>query len=95
MKLFSQRKGIEPVKSVLQVDYIDADLRNGLWNASTLSYWDQIENKLTFDYGTLDILVKRLWHSYFKQPIDTLGDCWDNIVKHSTFRTFECVAQIY
>ncbi|MBE9594508.1 MAG: hypothetical protein IMF19_13640, partial [Proteobacteria bacterium] len=30
--LFSQRKGITPVKSVLQTDSMDEDLRNGLWN---------------------------------------------------------------
>jgi hypothetical protein len=38
MKLFSQRKGLKPVKSVMQVDSMDDDLRNGLWNALVLHY---------------------------------------------------------
>lgn len=31
-RLFSQRKGLKPVKSVMQIDSMDSDLRNGLWN---------------------------------------------------------------
>ena len=75
MKLFSQRKGIKPVKEVMQVDNIDDDLRNGLWNVLTDCYWDE-----AFEYSCLSsshdlhILFKRLWHSYFKRPIDTLND---------------------
>ncbi|MCR4321722.1 MAG: hypothetical protein NUV74_15465 [Candidatus Brocadiaceae bacterium] len=68
MKLFSQRKGIKPVKNVMQVDNIDDDLLNGLWNALTVSYWGR-----AFEYSGLSssqdlhILFKRLWHSYFKK----------------------------
>jgi hypothetical protein len=42
MKLFSQRKGIKPVKSVMQVDSMDSELRNGLWNALIIFYWNQV-----------------------------------------------------
>lgn len=45
MKLFSQREGIKPVKSVIQVDTMDKDLRNGLWNALTMFYWEQVKEE--------------------------------------------------
>lgn len=38
MDLFSQRKGIKPVKSIIQSDNIDEDMRNSLWNALTIFY---------------------------------------------------------
>ena len=36
---FSQREGFEPIKNVIQVDSIDEDLRNSLWNALHIWYW--------------------------------------------------------
>jgi hypothetical protein len=41
MELFSQRMGIKPVKSVFQVDSINNELRNSLWNALIKYYWDK------------------------------------------------------
>ena len=40
MNLFSQRIGKTPIKSVIQTDSIDEDLKNALWNGSTIFYWD-------------------------------------------------------
>jgi len=71
MKLFSQRKGIKPVKSVMQVDSMDDDLRIGLWNALTLIYWNNIER--TGNYHNIRSLYIRLWHDYFKKPIYPLN----------------------
>ncbi len=36
MNLFSQRKGLKPVKSIIQIDSMDTDLRNSLWNALSI-----------------------------------------------------------
>jgi len=78
MKLFSQRKGFKPIKSVMQVNYMDSELRNGLWNALTLFYWNQVKDKRISYCKNMESLFKRLWHEYFKQPIDTLSDYWPN-----------------
>jgi len=40
MNLFSQRIGKTPIKSVIQTDSIDEDLKNALWNGLTIFYWD-------------------------------------------------------
>jgi hypothetical protein len=82
MKSFSQRKGLKPVKSVMQVESMDEDLRNGLWNNLCLFYWDILNSReyghLISQYGRMDILFKRLWHLHFKWPLDTLDDYWPN-----------------
>jgi len=91
MKLFSQRKGIKPVKNIMQVDSMDDDLRNGLWNALTMFYWNQVKVVIYgYDYGKVDILLQMLWHSYFKKPIDTLSDHWPDNHKKIRAYFFNC-----
>jgi len=83
MRLFSQRKGIKPVKSVIQVNNMDDDLRIGLWNALTIFYWNQVKDICIWisHYKNIDILFKRLWNNYFKKPIDTLRNYWPDTLK--------------
>lgn len=76
--LFSQREGIKPGKSVIQINSIDSDLRNSLWNALTLCYWDYIENN--YDYEDEDFF-KKIWVYHFKKALDTLPSAWFNIHK--------------
>lgn len=77
---FSQRIGITPREKVIQIDSIDSDLRNSLWSALTLSYWDKF-NRNKYNMGSrvdyisgsnLDSLFQGLWLHYFKKPIDTI-----------------------
>ena len=75
--LFSQRKGIEPIKNVIQSDSIDDDLRNGLWNALIDSYWKSVQIKY-FDFDEeIHTFQKRLYANYFKKPLDTIEDDWE------------------
>ncbi|MCZ7355774.1 MAG: hypothetical protein O8C66_02175 [Candidatus Methanoperedens sp.] len=78
MESFSQRKGIKPVKNIIQVDSMDNELRNGLWNALTVSYWNQISSDYKWRSYHKEIwtLINRLWHDYFKTPIDTINPDW-------------------
>jgi len=69
MKLFSQRKGLKPTKSAVQVDSIDDALRNGLWNALLLHYWRPIEDgRISEEKGWK--ILRRLWMDHFKRPVD-------------------------
>lgn len=80
MALFSQRQGYKEVKSILQVESMDADLCNGLWNALTLFYWNKMDGYVNLrSDDNIEALLQRLWHSYFKKPIDTLGTSWIDI----------------
>lgn len=93
MELFSQRKGLKPVKKVIQIDFMDRDLRNGLWNALTLFYWQEGgERKKLPIYllpNKLQTLIKILWLDYFKAPIDTLGD-WSHTYEKIRDYFFYC-----
>ena len=89
MKLsFSQRKGFEPVKSVLQVDSMDSDLRNGLWNALTVVYWDKITDRNI--YEELHLLTKKIWFSYFRIPLDTMGPYMNRDIETMRYYFFKC-----
>jgi len=88
--LFSQRKGLKPVKSIIQVDNIDDDLRNGLWSALTLSYWDQVHSPGLLTNDPMDLLIKRIWMYYFKKPLDTLYDFWNQTLLAIKTYFFDC-----
>lgn len=104
MKLFSQRKGLKLVKTVLQVDSMDSDLRNRLWNALILFYWNQVKeirsrgeigNKpwdeiIKNELRDLYQLIIILWHSYFKKPIDTIKNYWGQILEEIRIYFFNC-----
>lgn len=76
MKSFSQREGFKPVKSVIQINSIDNELRNSLWNALTLFYWDRIEDQWISTNNNMNILFKLLWIKHLKWQLDTLDDFW-------------------
>ena len=90
MKKFSQRKGIKPVKSVIQIDSMDSDLRNDLWNALTIFYWYKVIGVLISRNEELDTLFKNLWINYFKWPLDTLDNLWVNTYAEIRKYFFNC-----
>jgi hypothetical protein len=100
MKSFSQRKGLEPIKSVVQIDSMDDDLRNGLWNALTIYDWDSLKpvhplrmmnSRSPSKRKDVEILVNRLWLHYFKEPIDTLEGSWRDIPYRIKKYFFSCL----
>ena len=84
MKLFSHRHGLKPVKNVIQIDSIDDDLRNRLWDSLKIFYWDKVQHKRfshIYKYGEssekgIILLIRNLWHKYYKKPLDTIDDRW-------------------
>jgi hypothetical protein len=80
MKLFSQRMGLKPAKSIFQVDSMDDDLRNALWSALKIHYWDNSSPELRFDQH-LKFFCTRLWIDYFKLPLDTMPSHMVNILQ--------------
>ena len=77
-RLFSQRMGLEPVKSSIQNIGIDNDLRTGLWNALYLSHFRGV-NPYEFD-NDLYNLAHDLWLYHFKFPIDQLPENNDRFI---------------
>ena len=76
--LFSQREGIKPSKSVIQIDDMDNDLRNSLWNALALCFWNHIRSD--FNYSSSNkTFVSNIWVYHFKEPLDSLSNIWSNV----------------
>jgi hypothetical protein len=82
--LFSQRIGIKPIKQTVQIDSMDDDLRNCLWNVLRASYWDRLPN-IAYDQH-MQTLLRSLWMSFFKLPFDDLpiepDDIYDYLKKY-------------
>lgn len=87
---FSQRKGLKKVKEVIQVDYIDEELRNRLWNVLDFYYWKGMGRYTNETEGDDRAFFNRLWHTYFKKPIDTLYFRWDVDLSYVRDYFFEC-----
>ncbi len=70
---FSERMGISQVSDVIQVDGMNDDLRNGIWNVLHTKYFGS-EGFLALVRGTGEPPIQRfsrtLWSDYFKKPVD-------------------------
>jgi len=86
MKLFSQRRDIKPVKNVIQIESMDNDLRNRLWN-SLLEYLNNVPD---IPPSLTPALLKKIWDEYYKQPIDTAPDSWSKIKNEIRRYFFAC-----
>ena len=94
-KRFSQRYGHSSVKQVIQLESMDSDLRNSLWNALELHYWQPLYLPRTRGLGSPDNMEVRsicvaIWVNYFKRPLDTLSDHWDSTRNRIRKYFFEC-----
>ncbi|MEP0914982.1 hypothetical protein NDI45_29225 [Leptolyngbya sp. GB1-A1] len=90
MDTFSQRFGFIPRKDIMQIESMDDDLRNSLWNVLVLSFWKKLEGYSQIDYDEKEsnnyhhverdnvrFLVKNLWFSHFKKTFDELSGFWE------------------
>lgn len=91
MKLFSQRKGLKSVSEIIQLDSMNSDLRNSLWNALDVSLWSS-RGYLWTQHGSpgIEPLSKELWFNYFKQPIDSRPDRNNKILEEIRNYFFGC-----
>lgn len=74
--LFSQRNGYKPVRESFQVESMDEQLRNGLWNALDLYVLSLDKNTLSLGPGKSIKEVKLgdyhsglIWSDFFKRPL--------------------------
>ena len=68
MKSFSQRKGFKPVAEIIQIDSMNSELRNSLWNVLDMEIWSN--HFIPDQYGVVPF-SKALWFRLFKKPVDS------------------------
>lgn len=88
--LFSQRMRLKPVKSVIQKDSMDRELRNSLWNILDIFCWSRMKDHRFISPTNLDTLFKRLWLNYFKWALDTLDDYFPDTYQTIRKYFFDC-----
>lgn len=71
MESFSQRKSITPIKSKIQSECMDDDLRTALWNLLQSSYFSELYTRHggIYDERNLDLCM-RIWTGYFSCLLD-------------------------
>lgn len=75
---FSQRIGKTPVKELLQINSIDVDLMNGLWNIILSDFFTQFsEVSSRYEESEKSEISRVVWRHFFKKPIDEI-DQFDN-----------------
>ena len=94
MKLFSQRRGLKPIKDVIQIESMDLDLRNGLWNVVSDYYFKHLHTTHNRDrqrfQQKLNALCKSIWIYYFKIPYDSTPSYPEDIYKYIREYFFGC-----
>jgi hypothetical protein len=73
---FSQRMGLNPMKSALQIDSMNEDLRVGLWNAIIDNIQDFLLTPIDEpgDYNkswSAEQFARSIWIDFFKRTSDT------------------------
>jgi hypothetical protein len=89
---FSQRKGLTPVRTMLQVGSMDDALRASLWNLLHIHIWDTAEFLYTRmgTHGTIEEFAKALWFQYFKKPFSDIPANPHNILQKVENYYFTC-----
>lgn len=91
MKSFSQRIGKKPIKEIIQVESMDNDLKNSIWNAINMFYFDNSADKYTINdlKDETYYLYVNLWTTFYKCPIDEISysvDGYHRVLKNKFFK---------
>lgn len=96
---FSERYGYKSVREIVQIESMDEPLRNALWNILKLCVWDDVHASTGMYAGyylaspankEVAQLCHRLWHGYFKKPLDTLDNNWSEVLRVLRGYFFDC-----
>ena len=94
MELFSQKYGHKPARNVIQVDRIDTELRNSLWNALDDYYWKEswrrYKNLCEPEMADIRLLFHKLWKYYIKLTLDTMPPDWEGAYQQVRDYFFSC-----
>ena len=72
---FSERKGYKKFKKCMQIESVDIDLRNGLWNILDLSVFNSDALKQGYqndDEEWIKYIFTLFWIRYYKQAYDSM-----------------------
>lgn len=68
---FSERIGIIKAKDSIQIESIDDDLKNGLWNIFHSYYLEEFTDRFVKQSNKHEFILD-IWHNFFKKTIDEI-----------------------
>jgi len=95
MPRFSERYGFKPARIEIQKDSMDADLRNGLWNALSVVYFEKVAFRdlrsvfSDFDRAAVEC-TRAIWADFLKRPLDAIPLSWSEIYEAIRKFYFKC-----
>jgi len=69
---FSERIGKTQPKTAIQIDAMDAELKNSIWNVLTGLFIEPMKGGQWLTYSVHQALIELIWFSFFKEPIDQI-----------------------
>jgi len=97
---FSQRIGKVSATKQLQIESLDDDLKNGLWNGLKLYVLDNLSKYKQYRNDTeFNDFCLLLWHLHYKLPIDTIPEYYnrseqfirDSFYKGQWYETYDLI----
>ncbi|AYM99370.1 hypothetical protein EAG08_02595 [Chryseobacterium sp. 3008163] len=78
---FSQRIGKSIIIKDIQIESIDNDLKNGLWNIYDLYLLGRISEEYDYYHNVIPSVFfsNSLWHNLFKYPIDQIPSYFPDV----------------
>ncbi|MBN1391980.1 MAG: hypothetical protein JW947_04160 [Sedimentisphaerales bacterium] len=93
---FSERMGIKPVADVIQVDGMNNELRNSIWNAlyaeefGKHGFLNEYGDRFARQEPRIEAFSESLWADYFKLPVDNRPHLNAEILKVIREYFFSC-----
>jgi len=103
---FSQRRGLKPFKKDIQLQSIDTDLRNALWNCFHKYYrafYIQFEGRAYYSIQDLKQFCEYLWADRLKQRIEDIPYSWGDTINRlrrmflepQWFEVYDIIEDVY
>lgn len=70
---FSQRIGKTPVRLKLQIEFIDENLKNGLWNNIIEDFFENLSSDSKYGETQLGEACRTIWKEFWIYPIDEIS----------------------
>ncbi len=85
---FSERIGKKQKKVEIQLDSIDQELKNSIWNIICMFINEPMEKYQWLSTSNYKSFIESLWFSFFKEPIDRIPYSTDRVVQELRNRYF-------
>jgi hypothetical protein len=85
---FSERIGKNQPKVEIQLDFMDQELKNSLWNVVCMFITELIEKRQYLYESPFKSFVESIWFSFFKEPIDQIPYSTDSVLSELRNRFF-------